>query len=90
MPKDEYDTPGPFYTPDGSTVIRKKGRKGTQHITTLGYGMAAAERKGLVDLLNKGTHFDGMLAALKHARDNCIGPPDQMIDDAIAKAEEAK
>ena len=28
-----------------------------------------------------------MLKALKHARDNCIGHPDQMIDEAIAKAE---
>ena len=27
---------------------------------------------------------DKMLAALRHARDNCIPYPDQMIDEAIA------
>ena len=28
-----------------------------------------------------------MLRALKHARDNCLKHPDQLIDQAIAKAE---
>ena len=30
---------------------------------------------------------DWLLEALMHARDNCIGHPDQIIDEVIAKAE---
>ena len=83
MPSGEYDTPGP-YEMDGPYIKRgiyKRDEAVFMHTTD------QAEREEFIGLLNKGTHFEGMMEALKHARDNCIGHPDQMIDEAIAKAE---
>lgn len=59
MPKGEYDTPGPF-TRTADTVHRE-GRA----VMILGAPLCGAERDELVGLLNKGTHFEPMLAALR-------------------------
>ena len=87
MPKGEYDTPGPFRADAKGVIWKTIGPSVSHSCTTVPKDFDAAEIEELIGLLNKGTHFDGMLAALKHARDNCISHPDQMIDDAIAKAE---
>ena len=82
------DTPGPFYTPERSSVIRKRGRKGTQHITTLGYGIDITEREELVDLLNKGTHFEDLVGALRAAVEKLpSGYAKTYVKMSIAKAE---
>ena len=79
MPKGEYDTPGPFrigQTHLGDHMVMREGQ-----LKALFIFWSAAdkiERKYMVDLLNKGTHFDEMLAALKEA----YGLPDYVgIDE---------
>ena len=60
MPKGEYDTPGPFDRhPRGH--VRKNGA----YILTLSGSLDDSRCDELVSLLNKGTHFEGMLEALK-------------------------
>ena len=44
------------------------------------------DNRGWMDVARLIAAAPDMLAALEHARDNCIGHPDQMIDEAIAKA----
>ena len=83
MPKGKYDTPGPFYTfyredPSltGHTIIRRKPYGNPQ--AQIWGKLDEAECDELVGLLNKGTHFDEMLAALKEA----YGLPDYVgIDE---------
>ena len=59
-------TPGPFLSDGrgGSGVYRGKG-PGLIYVGNLSRLRGEAERAELIDLLNKGTHFDGILAALK-------------------------
>lgn len=66
MPEGEFDTPGPFYR-DGVMVFRRTGKH--QHmfarLTTI---RDEAEMDEFIGLLNKGTHYNGMLEALKAIR----------------------
>ena len=57
MTKSEYDTPGPFSLAgdDEFPTIHRWGV--AQYLGSLD----AAEREELVDLLNKGTHFEALL-----------------------------
>ena len=76
MPKGEYDTPGPFRIGKnkfGDHLIMWDGVTWHPALANLkarirfGSGTDEMERKYLVGLLNKGTHFDDMLTALKDA-----------------------
>ena len=85
-------TPGPFYSPERSGAIRCRGRPGTQHVAMTPLNMDRSELERMVDLLNKGTHFDEMLAALKHMMGEYAKVPDEVgeignIRRIIAKAE---
>ena len=57
-------TPGPFWAnhKQTRTIYRGKGIKAV-HICQLSALRSAAEREELVDLLNKGTHYDALLEA---------------------------
>ena len=63
-------TPGPFWTNphQDREVYRGPGWRAL-YICQLSALRDEAERDELVDLLNKGTHFEGMLAALKEGRE---------------------
>ena len=74
MPKGEYDTPGPYMRMED--VVRLKAHP--YAVALLEKHTDEAERDELVSLLNKGTHFDGLLAAIKVAGCICgvsIGDP---------------
>ena len=73
MPKGEFDTPGPFTGSlmDSAGIYRALGPH-TVRAARFDDHIDQAERDELVDLLNKGTHFDGMLAALKLAKESSI------------------
>ena len=60
MPKGEFDTPGPFNL-DGRTIRRNGFRVGMVS------DLDEAECAELIDLLNKGTHFDRMLIEIERA-----------------------
>ena len=76
------NTPGPFRKANdfGGEKIYQDDRGELSHRSLLRFSSTAGyeEREKLVDLLNKGTHFDEMLAALKEA----YGLPDYVgIDE---------
>lgn len=58
MPKGKFDTPGPFFHVNGLIRRMVDGRPDRP--------FNAEEAEDMVALLNKGTHFDGMLAALRY------------------------
>ena len=75
MPKGKYDMPGPFRMGNHSSgtdnVIVRDGVKGwCLMFADLYLGHMShtdhADRAELVDLLNRGTHFEEMLDALEH------------------------
>ena len=88
MPKGKFDTPGPFFHVNGLIRRMVDGRPDRP--------FNAEEAEDMVALLNKGTHFDGMLAALNWA-DVMLdklghvnagpGPCRKAVRAAIAKAE---
>lgn len=99
MPKDEV--PGPFYRPpkpvkwadQGGLSCLIKRMWEDEPVLVLRHHLSEAECDELVDLLNKGTYFELMLAALVDARDalNSIGatmghkdPARHAINAAIA------
>ena len=93
MAKGEYERPGPFSLA-GDDEFPEIHRAGVpQYLGSLDQ----AEREELVGLLNKGTHFEGMLEALKAAQEYLVlhhHETDAMWDGvaasvraAIAKAE---
>ena len=63
MPKGEYATPGPFYEENGY-LLRRSTPSSVDMWPCLG-GMNWTERNILVGLLNKGTHFEGLVKALR-------------------------
>ena len=84
MPKGEFDTPGPFLTGNHfsgtDNVIVRDGVKGWCLMFAdlyLGHmsHTDAAEREELVGLLNKGTHFDGLVGALKGLKLSIVDLP---------------
>ena len=85
MPKGEYDTPGRFWLDVKNNICERRDKCSVIVLTPL--HLDEAECEELVGLLNKGTHFDAMLEALKHVRANCLAHPDQLVDEAIAEAE---
>ena len=101
MPKAQR-TPGPFYTGadvTGKPTIRERLDRGSTCQMATAVMNRDAER--MADLLNKGTHFDGLLAVVKMCAEempyaSCIenGPcfPEhedtmKIVRAAIAKAE---
>ncbi len=64
MPKGEYDTPGPFYQ-RGPAICHRNVAAGRSARAMFAEILDRAEREELVGLLNKGTHFERMLEALK-------------------------
>ena len=95
MPSGEYDTPGPFQK-DGPYI--KRGLNERDEAVFM-HHTDQAEREEFIGLLNKGTHFEGMLEALKrksrghtsncgsyHGHD-CDCGLDDSVHEAIAAAE---
>ena len=68
MSKDECSTPGPFYR-EGNLIYRSI----EQHSFLSADVLDETERDELVELLNKGTHFEKMLEALSRIAGECIG-----------------
>lgn len=103
MPKGEYDAPGPF-SRKGGMVFRQYGERDDWGVANLHGALDEAERDELLGLLNKGTHFERLVAAVKSALEDgfeTYSPSidgegiviDQSVIDvlraAIAAAEEA-
>lgn len=94
--KGAFDTPGPYFIhgchPDD---IRHRSNPGRPLALMPSWVTHEDERAKLCDLLNKGTHFDKMLAALKGLMEKgALGGPDDDVRGrldaakaAIAKAE---
>ena len=91
-------TPGPFYVPPFSMAVRMGPPSlSCGHVCMVPYGANSDEVDELLDLLNKGTHFDDMLAAAKGVIENGptttpfrIGTARNALRAAIAKAEPTK
>ena len=91
MPKGEYDTPGPFQLDNSGSgndnIIVDERIKKVWRVCFNTY-LDQSERVELVDLLNKGTHFDEILSFL---RDDLCDLDDGLVDkrrlELIAKAE---
>ena len=82
MPKDENAASGPYYV-SGSMLCQEMG--GNEYwIALFEDTLASSTVDEVINLLNKGTHAERLAGALRHARDNCIGHPDQMIEEALA------
>lgn len=109
MPKGEYDTPGPFRLDDkpgfnGSVSVYRDTGEFSHYLGSLSPRLDEAERDELVGLLNKGTHYNALLEALKTAESLLIEAVDQIhgriypedsgdlqwIRAVIAKAETGK
>jgi len=79
MPKGEFDTPGPFTMKRISRWTRYIYWR--QHLAlTVATGQDEAEGEEMLGLLNKGTHFEALVDAVrlaKHAMDSTFmpGPP---------------
>ena len=67
MPKGKFDTPGPFYgATDAGWKTRRFRRRGNNYANEyVAMVLLTHERDAMLSLLNKGTHFDEMLVALK-------------------------
>lgn len=61
MPKGEFDTPGPFTADDMRHFVLQNGRG----VLVFAAWLDEAEQEELVGLLNKGTHFNALVDALK-------------------------
>ncbi len=67
MPKGEFDTPGPFTMKRISRWTRYIYWR--QHLAlTVATGQDEAEGEEMLGLLNKGTHFDALVAHIKRER----------------------
>lgn len=99
MPKGEYDTPGPFWLDDkpgfnGAISVYRNTGLNCHYLGSLSPRLDQAEREELCGLLNKGTHYDAMLAALKsvnelwtHSDDEAVRDRHVQVAAAIAAAE---
>ena len=75
MPKGKHDAPGPFYS-EGNGVYRMVDGKPDERLD-----QTSAEE--MADLLNKGTHFDGMLEALRQILTEAVAcQGGELISDA--------
>ena len=63
MTATEGHTPGPFFF--DQMICRRRDDQSLQPIAIPAAALDQADVAWVVDLLNKGTHFDAMLAALK-------------------------
>lgn len=90
-------TPGPF-SHRRNHLLRKYAAVANPHYLGSTIGRLRADLDGptkdeIVELLNKGTHYDAMLEALKEAKETGFGERDPtnrvsiLIRDAIANAQ---
>ena len=83
MSTGEFDTPGPFTRSDSAEPgLIWWGSRWAARMTA---NLDEAEREELVGLLNKGTHFKGLLEVLKEVAEFTNAPA--TVHAAIAKAE---
>ena len=89
-------TPGPYRVSPVSAAIERLEKDRAQYICTFPYDTTVAQQDEIASLLNKGTHFEEMLAALKGMYEASKGVSPQgwkerdawaAIRSAIAKAE---
>ena len=92
MPKGKFDTPGPFRADAKGVIWKTIGPTVSHSCTTVPKDFDAAEIEELVDLLNKGTHFDNLKSAMLEAQSGQYSRADanrilRSALNTIAKAE---
>ena len=91
-PVDSASVPGPFFAHDGTVdgVLAIRERVGDGRSSHMAIAALTTDRDHLIALLNKGTHFDEMLAALRGIQATrtiwCPETSHKPVDAAIAKA----
>ena len=86
MPKGEYDTPGP-YSRQGFCLLGRINETEHMELAEFVPRLEDCDRDQLVDLLNRGTRFEGMLEALKAIVGDDMTLLD--VDDALMKCRAA-